>query len=134
MKRIKQILLFLLIFVGLPFGGLALLWKDRCKEAVIKEVPLLQAGFKALQVTTDCGPSMKVATEVRLTKPKESGSGDESATVLLLAGKVDIPFYWGDGPTLHIDIPKDHDVVSHKMSWAGVQMVFTNIPEPKTNL
>lgn len=128
MKLVKQIFAVLVIFVVVPFGLLSLIWKDRCKETRIVEHSTSDGTMVAAEISTDCGSAMKVATEVRLEKHSTSGV-EESATVLVLAGKVDVPLHWSEGPTLTIDLPDNAEVVKHKKEWGGVTIAFNNIPQ-----
>lgn len=127
MKRLKQIVAVIAIFVVIPFALLALLWKDRCTQTRVSEVPDAAGAFVAAQVSTDCGLTMKVATEIRLEKRLADGVVDD-ATVLVLAGQNPVPLHWAPGPTLTIDLPDGAEVVKHKREWNGVTIAYTNIP------
>ena len=127
MNRLKQVLTFAIIFFVLPFGTLAILWKDSCHETRTGEHRADMEGLVAAEISTDCGSAMKVATEVRLEKREASGEL-AAETVLVLAGKTTIPVHWSDGPTLTIDLPDHAEVVKHKTEWQGVKVAFTNIP------
>lgn len=128
-KNLKGILGLFVIFVVIPFGALAILWKDRCKETLIEEVGTEGGNLVAALISTDCGTSMKVATEVRLER-REEGKTVAKETVLLLSGSTLLPLNWSDGPTLTIDVPEGVDVVKRRGGWEGVTVV-AHIPQKK---
>lgn len=130
MKNIKGALGIIIIFFVIPFGTLAILWKERCKTERLAEVPSEYGDFVAARSSVDCGDTMKVATEVVLETHPAAGKG-ESETILVLSGVVDLPMRWSPGPTLTIDLPVTAVVVKHKRAWKDVTIAFTGGPKAK---
>jgi hypothetical protein len=114
--------LVLVGFLLLPFLGVALVWKDRCKRGELQSVASPSGEFTAQQFRVDCGPSMSVATEVRLSKVKDSKL-EENSTVLVLPSDELLDIKWVDGKTLTIQLPgRQSQVVRYRREWAGVNV------------
>jgi hypothetical protein len=65
---------------------------------------------------------MSVATEVRLSKVKDSKLEDNS-TVLVLPSDELLDIKWVDGKTLTIQLPgRQSQVVRYRREWAGVNV------------
>lgn len=129
---VKGYLALFVIFVVIPFGALAVLWKDRCKESRIAEIPSSVDGLVAALITTDCGTSMKIATEVRLER-RGPGDAKTSEVVLLVAGTPTLPVVWSDGvtgPLVTIDVPEGIDVVKYRRAFGDVAVVANIPPRP----
>ncbi len=124
----------LLGVLALPFLGVMLVWKDRCKRAELQSVASPSGEFTAQQFRVDCGPSMAVATEVRLYKIKDNKLEDNS-TVLVLPSDELLDIKWADAQTLTIQLPgRQSQVVKYRREWAGVNIgligdVVSSVPK-----
>lgn len=119
MKKAKGILILLLIFIGIPFALLALLWKDRCARTSLAIVPSPSGEFTAQTTRVDCGPSMKVATEVTL---KKSGEGEDEASVLVVAEEKGLASAWDGERKLVLTLPANAEVVKSRPEWQGIEI------------
>jgi len=124
----------LVVLLLLPFLGLALVWKDRCKRGELQAVASPTGEFMAQQFKVDCGTSMAVATEVRLYKVKDGKLGDNS-TVLVLPSEELLDIQWVDAQTLTIQLPgRQSQVVRYRREWSGVNVgligdVVSSVPK-----
>ena len=133
MKRLRQALALLFIFVVVPYGLLAFLWKDRCKETRLAELQFQSGALLAATISTDCGRTMKIATEVRLERRGE-GEDRPFETVLLMTGRHQLPLVWSEeteGPRLSVTLPEGAEVVKHRTEWNGVTVAFRGGPADK---
>ncbi len=118
MKNAKGIFLLLLIFVGVPFGLLALIWKDRCERTGLAVVRSPGGAWAAETTRVDCGPSMKVATEVTLHRDGEKAG----ESVLVLAEEQKVVVSWEGDQRLIMQLPPNAEVVKGKTVWQDVRI------------
>ena len=119
MKKARGILILLLIFVGVPFALLALLWKDRCARTSLSVVPSPSGEYTVETTRVDCGPSMKVATEVTLTR---NGGARDQASVLVLAEEKGLSSAWDGEKKLVLTLPVNAEVVKSRPEWQGIEI------------
>lgn len=124
MKKAQGILILLLIFVGIPFALLALLWKDRCARTSLSLLPSPSGEFTAETTRVDCGPAMKVATEVTLAK---TGDSRDAVSVLVLAEEQGLSAGWDGEKKLVLTLPANAEVVKSRPEWQGIEIAVVGI-------
>lgn len=127
------------VLLLLPFAALALVWKDRCKRTELQSVASPSGEYTAQHFRVDCGPSMAVATEIRLFKVVGGKLGDNS-TVLVLPSDELLEIIWADAQTITIQLPgRQAQVVKYRREWAGVHVgligdVVSSVPKDLENM
>jgi hypothetical protein len=116
----------LLLLIGLPLAGLAFIWKDRCHSSVATTLESPAGDFAVEQIVTDCGATMRTASEIKLRK---LGVPDrEEATVLLLPQKDPLPLRFTDGKTLEITVPPQAEIAKRLLEWSGIRIMLAGGP------
>ena len=113
---------FLVVLALLPFLALTVLWRDRCHKTALQTVASPSGEMRAEQIIADCGPRMRVASEVRLERLKD-GNPIDDATVLVIPSREKLNIRWLDAQTLTIQLPgSQSQVVKYRREWAGVKV------------
>lgn len=137
-SKIKGIIT-LLLFALLPFVALAILWRDRCVRTSVQSLVGPSGEMVLEQVKVDCGPSMRVASEVRLRKIKDGKTADQE-TVLILPSSDTLKIAWADNKTVTIELPDSQSqIVRYRNEWSGVHVgiigeVISSAPKGLENL
>ena len=106
--------------------GTMLLWHGRCAQRVILTVPSPDGLWQVEQRLTDCGQTMRIASEVLLAPAgKKTGTGD---AVVLLPGEAALPLAWEGSSTLAVTLPPQAELVRYEKSWRGVSVVLRGGP------
>jgi hypothetical protein len=119
-KNVKGWLLLAVIFVVVPGVGLTLLWKDRCVVQNVSTVSSPDGAWSVRVDHKDCGPAMKVATEVRVAE-KDAQDGE---LVMLLHGPHAVEATWGSPQSVSLKPPKDATIVSKKTAAGPVAVTI----------
>lgn len=118
MKGLKGVFALFILLIGFPFGMLALLWKDRCHRTNVATSRSPSGEWVVETTLVDCGPSMKVATELLLRRDAEK----EGETILVMADKVPPTLAWQGDQNLTMTLPPNAEVVKGKTEWQGVKI------------
>jgi len=121
MERLKIIITAVVIFGVVPVALLALIWHGRCAKSTAAAALSPDGAFEAQTVKTNCGQSMKIATEVMLVR-KASGTKADEKSVLLYAGKGPLPVHWDGAHRLVIPLPRGAEVVERLWTYEGVKI------------
>ncbi len=125
-QKIQGYVLLFVVFVVLPFGALSWIWRDRCHRTSIALTTSQDGTWIAETLQTDCGATMKVATELVL-KHRTDEAGD---TVLVLSGKDPLGVKWAEARKLLVTLPLNSEVVKMARQWQDVQVAVEESPTP----
>lgn len=124
--RLKGIILAFFIFVVLPFGGLAIIWKDACRTYTVQELTSPGGVWLAAVRRTECrGGEIKPATELAVASKPQGATEPEWHTAILYQGSTDPRLSWDESATsLSIAYPKDAAVVKQRGQGGGLKLSY----------
>lgn len=118
--KLRSWLLLLFIFIVIPLGALAVLWRDACVTTRQSEFNSPAGDFVASIHATDCHGRLKPAMEVRIERREASGSTTATEQILLYQGTEAPRLNWMGPTTLQVTYPKGVEVVTRRAAYAGL--------------
>lgn len=111
----------ILLFIILPLGALMLLWRNHCEDITMFSVVSPNGQFLAESKETVCQSQSPTATQIFLSKKKDS-SWDDEIVILLYKGKAQKSPAWTSEQELTFYVPDDGHVIKHYPEMYGVTM------------